>query len=58
MTSEGIITQQGKRIHYPTLSNRERVLEVKNANLQRYITTLLEHNATLARRVRELEQER
>ncbi len=49
------ITQPGKRIHYPALSNQERELEVKNERLQAYVSRLLKRNAALSRRVREME---
>jgi hypothetical protein len=52
------VAQQGKRIRYPELSRRERELEVKNERLQGYVTALLQRNAQLAGRVRELEASR
>lgn len=58
MTSEQVYNEwtgiQEQR-HYPTLNTRERDLETKNENLQRYVTELLTRNATLNARVRELE---
>jgi len=55
MTSTNIITQQSTGIHYPNLSARERELQLKNENLQRYVTELLTRNATLNAEIRKLE---
>ena len=35
------IAQQGKQIHYPTLSARERDLQIRNERLEGYVSRLL-----------------
>ncbi len=39
--SEQIIPQQETAIHYPTLSNRERELQIWNERLEGYVARLL-----------------
>lgn len=55
IVSTGNIPQQDKRLRYPSLTQRERELMLKNQNLARHVTFLLERNAGLVRLVREME---
>ncbi len=41
------ITQQGKRLRYPALSNRERDLEIRNRRLEEYVSRLLAERVRL-----------
>ncbi len=49
------LSHPDQRLRYPSLTQRERELQLKNANLARHVTFLLERNASLARLVREME---
>lgn len=53
--SEQIVEISQVRRKYPHPSSRERDLQVRNENLQRYVTELLTRNAALNARIRELE---
>ena len=54
MSEQIVETLQAQR-KYPEVKAPDRELQLKNENLQRYITELLTLNAALSRQVRELE---
>ncbi len=54
MSNQIVETLQAQR-KYPEVKAPDRELQLKNENLQRYVTELLTLNAALSRRVRELE---
>ncbi len=53
--SEQIVHIAASRHKQQCPATRERELQLKNENLQRYVTQLLTRNAALSARVRELE---
>ncbi len=54
MSNQIVETLQAQR-KYPEVKAPDRELQLKNENLQRYVTELLTRNAALSRQVRELE---
>ena len=54
MSNQIVETLQAQR-KYPEVKAPDRELQLKNENLQRYVTELLTLNAALSRRVRVLE---
>jgi hypothetical protein len=53
MSEQIVETLQAQR-KYPEVKAPDRELQLKNENLQRYVTELLTRNAALSRRVHEL----